>query len=251
MGIKGRQNPRVAAQTAHTTENRVRGWSWSRALISAWPWCLPSSTLVPAEMDWVSRAQTGLSDCILPATNPAMEGGQNRRVRDGPSSLCQGPRQVTAHLWVSVSPARARASWTRGPSLRGPAPWSRSSSSSLTPPSASLSPPPQMGPRSSQSICQILTKRATFCLLPAPHSLPEVSLNLTAFLDLGANRSFILNSLLPWAWHPFLFSFQIFTLHLGLSSQIQPREKDLDAGGVFWRWSQEAQGRYGESQIEC
>ena len=99
MGIKGRQNPRVDAQTAHTTENRVRGWSWSRALISVWPWCLPSSTLVPAEMDWVSRAQTGLSDCILPATNPAMERGQNRRVRDGPSSLCQGPRRVTAHLW--------------------------------------------------------------------------------------------------------------------------------------------------------
>lgn len=138
MGIKGRQNPRVAAQTAHTTENRVRGWSRSRALISAWPWCLPSSTLVPAEMDWVSRAQTRLSDCILPATNPAMEGGQNRRVRDGPSSLCQGPRRVTAHLWVS--PVRARVGWTRGPSLRGLAPWSRSSSSSLAPPSASLSP---------------------------------------------------------------------------------------------------------------
>ena len=76
-------------------------------------------------------------------------------------------------------------------------------------------------------------------------------MNLTSFLDLGANRSFILNSLLPWAWHPFLFSFQIFTLHLGLNPQRQPREKDLGAGGVFWRWSQEAQGRYRENQIEC
>lgn len=56
-----------------TQQRTVRGWAWSRVLISARPWSLPPSTLVPAEMDWVSRAQTGLSDCILLATNPAME----------------------------------------------------------------------------------------------------------------------------------------------------------------------------------
>lgn len=72
MAVKGRQSPRDAAQTAHTTENSQGmglepGAHQCSAVESA------PSTLVPAEMDWVSRAQTGLSDCILPATNPAME----------------------------------------------------------------------------------------------------------------------------------------------------------------------------------
>lgn len=71
MAVKGRQSPRDAAQTAHTTEN-----SQGMGLELGAHQCLAveSTLLHPCPRDGlISRAQTGLSDCILPATYPAME----------------------------------------------------------------------------------------------------------------------------------------------------------------------------------
>lgn len=130
---------------------------------------------------WSQRRWTGSAEprqvCLTASCQPPTlpwKRGQNKKVRDGRSSPCQGPRRVTVHLWVSVSPARARASWTRGPSLRVLAPRSRPSSSSPAPPQPFSPPPPQMGPSSSQSIYQILTKSVAFCLLP--NFPPSISL---------------------------------------------------------------------------
>lgn len=128
----------------------------------------------PLSQRWTGSAEPR-QVCLTASCRPPIlpwKRGQNRRVRGGPSSPCQGPRRVTVHLWVSVSPARARAGWTRGPSPRVLASWSRPSSSSPTPPQPLFPPPPQMELSSSQSIYQIPTKRVTFCLLLNPSPSP-------------------------------------------------------------------------------
>lgn len=126
-------------------------------------------TLVP-EMDWISRAQTGLSDCILPATYPAME---EAKTGGSEVDLLVPARDQGELLSISGSqfpqpePELAGLEPNPGPGFLGQALKLKSNSTS-----ASLSPTsPKMGPSSSQSIYHS-NKRVTFCLLLNPSPSP-------------------------------------------------------------------------------